>query len=53
MDTHLKSFFYLKKKKKDYFNVAIIQFGVNDSWHFKSLNGKANVKQKRFQEIYD
>lgn len=49
--TSKKAFFYLKKKKiKDYFNVAIIQFGVNDSWHFKSLNGKANVKQKDFRK---
>ena len=36
---------YVLKKKKD---IIIFQFGINDSWHFKSLNGLPNVNQKNF-----
>jgi len=36
---------YVLKKKKD---IIIFQFGINDSWYFKSLRGLPNVNQKVF-----
>ena len=42
-----------KNKNSDY---IFIQIGINDSWHFKSLNGLANVSADAFgsnlNEIY-
>jgi lysophospholipase L1-like esterase len=46
--------FFLKIKLK---NILIIQIGINDSWHYKSLKGVANVSiisfQKNLIEIID
>ena len=29
--------------------IAIIQIGINDSWHYKSLKGKPNINIKKFE----
>ena len=38
----------LKKNKK--IEILVIQIGINDSWHFKSLKGKANVNSLKFRK---
>ncbi len=38
----------LKKNKK--IDTLVVQIGINDSWHFKSLNGKANVNTTKFKK---
>ena len=38
----------LKKNKK--IETLVIQIGINDSWHFKSLKGKANVNSLKFKK---
>lgn len=38
----------LRKNKK--IETIVIQLGINDSWHFKSLNGKANVNTLKFKK---
>ena len=44
----------LKKNKKT--ETLVIQLGINDSWHFKSLQGKPNIStiqfKKNLQKIY-
>ena len=37
---------YVLRRKIDY---AIFQFGMNDSWYFKSLKGLPNVSEKSFE----
>ena len=39
---------YLLKLKLKYKNIIIVQIGINDSWHYKSLDGKPNVAKKKF-----
>lgn len=39
--------FFLKIKSK---NILIIQIGINDSWHYKSLKGLANVSISSFKK---
>lgn len=41
--------FFNKIKKLNEFNLLIFQFGLNDSWHFKSLKGKPNVEKQTFK----
>ena len=38
----------LRKNKK--IETLVIQLGINDSWHFKSLNGKTNVSTFKFKK---
>ena len=37
---------FVLRKKTD---IAIFQFGINDSWHYRSLKGLPNVSLKNFQ----
>lgn len=37
---------FILRKKND---LIVLQFGINDSWHFKSLKGLANVSIQSFE----
>ena len=47
--TALRALPNLIKKNKSNF-IILVQLGINDSWHFKSLHGNANVYPKSFKQ---
>ena len=41
---------FLKKIRGKKFQISILQIGLNDSYHFKSLKGKPQISKKIFKK---